>query len=141
VVNIYLPVENERTLGVPYPLAIIWEPKHLCKVRGIRQLKMGEMKGVMNSPSSNPDEKKREYYGTDRTYLDVTKKGTTYPKWNSNSLKQDTWIRGKCYRNLRYHKNIPPIHVPISIHVNLIAKRTCLQCGRKITTQKSNFIL
>lgn len=54
---------------------------------------------MSNNPSSNTDEKKCEYCGADKTYIDVTKKGTPYPKWNSNPFKEDTWICGRCYRD------------------------------------------
>jgi DNA mismatch endonuclease, patch repair protein len=92
---------------------------------------------MMNNPSSNTDEKKCEYCGANKTYIAVTKKGTPYPKWNSNPFKENTLICGKCYKNLLYHKALPPIHVRRSIRVDRIAKRVCHNCGGKTTTQKS----
>jgi hypothetical protein len=92
---------------------------------------------MMNNPSSNSIEKKCDYCGSDKTYTAVTKGGTPYPKWNSNPYKEDTWICGKCYRNLLYHKALPPIHVRRSIRMDRIAKRICYKCGGKAPTQKS----
>jgi hypothetical protein len=90
-----------------------------------------------NNPSSNPNEKKCEYCGTDRTYIAVTKNGTPYPKWNSNPFKEDSWICRRCYRNLLYHKAFPSIRVRRSIRIDRIAKRVCHKCGGKTNTQKS----
>ena len=92
---------------------------------------------MMNNLSSNTDEKKCEYCGANKTYITVTKKGTPYPKWNSNPYKENTWLCGKCYRNLVYHKALPPIQVRKSIRMDKIAKRVCHKCGGKTTTQKS----
>jgi very-short-patch-repair endonuclease len=92
---------------------------------------------MMNNPSSNTDEKKCEYCGANKTYIAVTKKGTPYPKWNSNPYKENTWLCGKCYRNLLYHKALPPIQVRKSIRLDRIAKRVCHKCGGKTTTQRS----
>jgi DNA mismatch endonuclease, patch repair protein len=92
---------------------------------------------MLNNPSSNPNKKECEYCGTDRTYIAVTKRGTPYPKWNNNPYKEDTWICGKCYRNLLYHNALPPIHVRRSIRIYRIARRVCHKCGGKTTTQKS----
>jgi very-short-patch-repair endonuclease len=86
----------------------------------------------------NPsDEKKCEYCGSDKTYLAVTKRGTPYPKWNTNPFKEDSWICGRCYRNLLYHKVLPPSQVRRRIRIARIAKRVCHRCGGKTSTQKS----
>jgi G:T-mismatch repair DNA endonuclease (very short patch repair protein) len=92
---------------------------------------------MMNNPSSNTDERKCEYCGANKTYSAVTKRGTPYPKWNSNPYKENTWLCGKCYRNLLYHKALPPIQVRKSIRMDRIAKRVCHKCGGKTTTQRS----
>jgi len=92
---------------------------------------------MMNNPTSNTDEKKCEYCGANKTYIAVTKRGTPYPKWNSNPYKENTWLCGKCYRNLVYPKALPPIQVRKSIRMDRIAKRDCHKCGGKTTTQKS----
>jgi len=92
---------------------------------------------MMNNPSSKPNEKKYEYCKSDKTYTVVTKNGTLYPKWNSNPFKENTWICGKCYKNLLYHKALPPIHVRRSTRMDRIAKRVCHKCGGKTTTQQS----
>lgn len=92
---------------------------------------------MINNLSSNTDEKKCDYCGADKTYIAVTKKGTPYPKWNSNPNKENTWICGKCYRNFLYRKALPPIHIRRSIRIDRIAKRDCYECGGKTTTQKS----
>jgi DNA mismatch endonuclease, patch repair protein len=92
---------------------------------------------MTSNPSDKVNEKKCEYCGTDRTYIAVTKNGTPYPKWNNNPFKEDSLICGKCYKNLSYHKALPPIHVRRGIRKNRIAKRICYKCGRKTTTQKS----
>ena len=52
-------------------------------------------------------EKKCKYCGSNKTYLAVNEEGNTYQKWNSNPFKNDTWICGKCYRNLLYLKTHP----------------------------------
>lgn len=87
--------------------------------------------------SSNPNERRCEYCGSDTTYIAVTKNGTPYPKWNNNPFKEDSQICGKCYRNLLYHKALPPIHVRRSIRMDRIAKRVCYNCGGKTNTQVS----
>ena len=92
---------------------------------------------MLNNPSSNTDEKKCEYCGSDKTYLAVTKNGTPYPKWNSNPLKENTLICSKCYRNLLYHKILPPSHARKSIRRERVEKRVCFKCGGKATTQAS----
>lgn len=92
---------------------------------------------MLKKPSSNPNEKRCEYCGTNTTYIAVTKNGTPYPKWNSNPFKEDSQICGKCYRNLLYHKTLPPIHVSRSIRMDRIAKRVCYKCGGKTNTQAS----
>jgi hypothetical protein len=60
----------------------------------------------MNNPSSDTDEKKCEYCGADKTYIAVTKRGTSYPKWHSNPYKEG-WICEKCYRNYLFLKPYP----------------------------------
>ena len=92
---------------------------------------------MANNLSGITNEKRCEYCGSDMTYLAVTKNGTPYPKWNSNPFKENTLICGKCYRNLLYHKALPPSHVRRGICKERIAKRVCHQCGCKTTTQKS----
>ena len=92
---------------------------------------------MSNSLSGNTSERRCEYCGNDRTYMAVTKGGTSYPKWNNNPFKEETWICGKCYKNLLYHKALPPIHVRRSIRMDRIAKRVCYKCRGKTTTQKS----
>lgn len=89
------------------------------------------------NPLEDTNERKCEYCGSDRTYIAVTKNGTLYPKWNNNPFKENTVICGKCYRNLLYHKALPPLHVRRSIRIDRIATRTCYECGGKTTTQKS----
>jgi NUMOD3 motif len=91
----------------------------------------------MNDSSNNSDEKKCEYCGTDKTYIAVTKNGTPYPKWNNNPFKEDSKICGKCYKNLSYHKALPPLHIRRGMRIARIAKRVCYKCGGKTSTQKS----
>lgn len=71
----------------------------------------------------------------------VTRRGTPYPKWNNNPFKDDSWICGRCYRNLLYHKALPPIHVRRSIRTERVAKRVCFKCGGKTTTQQNKISL
>lgn len=92
---------------------------------------------MTSNPLDNTTETKCEYCSSDRTYIAVTKNGTPYPKWNNNPFKANTVICGKCYRNLLYHKALPPIHVRRSIRIGRVAKRVCHNCGGKTTTQKS----
>jgi DNA mismatch endonuclease (patch repair protein) len=82
-------------------------------------------------------ERKCEFCGADRTYNAVTKSGTPYPKWNKNPFKEDSSICGRCYKNLLYHKALPPNHIRRSIRIERIAKRICHNCGGKSTSQKS----
>lgn len=83
------------------------------------------------------DIKKCEYCGSEKTYVAITKNGTPYPKWNTNPFKENSSICGKCYRNLLYHKALPPIHLRRSIRIDRVAKRVCFKCGGKTTTQQS----
>ena len=92
---------------------------------------------MSNSLSGNTNERRCEYCGNDRTYMAITQGGTPYPKWNSNPFKEETWICGRCYKNLSYHKALPPIHVRRGIRIARIAKRDCHNCGGKTSTQKS----
>jgi G:T-mismatch repair DNA endonuclease (very short patch repair protein) len=87
--------------------------------------------------SNYTHERRCKYCGSDKTYIAFTKNGTPYPKWNNNPFKENTVICGKCYKNLLYHKSLPPIHVRKSIRIVRIAMRTCQKCGGKTTTQKS----
>jgi len=44
---------------------------------------------MSNNPTDNNNEKKREYCGSDKTFMDVTKNGTPYSKWyKSRALLQ-----------------------------------------------------
>jgi DNA mismatch endonuclease (patch repair protein) len=92
---------------------------------------------MSNNSLDNTNGKKCEYCGSDKTYMAVTKNGTPYPKWNSNPFKENSQICGKCYRNLLYHKALPPIPVRRSIRMDRIAKRVCFKCGGKTNTQVS----
>jgi hypothetical protein len=92
---------------------------------------------MSNNLVGDSEEKRCELCGSNRTYIAVTKNGTYYPKWNSNPFKEDSLICGRCYRNLLYHKALPPSHVRRGIRIARIAKRTCHKCGGKTTTQKS----
>jgi len=57
------------------------------------------------------NEKKCEYCRSNKTHLAVNEEGTTYQKWNSNPYKENTWICGKCYRNVLYLKTHPLTYV------------------------------
>ena len=92
---------------------------------------------MTSNPLDDTNERKCEYCGSDRTYIAVTKNGTPYLKWNNNPFKESTVICGKCYRNLLYHKALPPIHIRRSIRIERIVIRTCYECLGKTTTQKS----
>ena len=92
---------------------------------------------MSNNTSVKNNEKICEYCGSDRTYIAVTTIGTRYPKWNSNPFREDSWICGRCYRNLLYHKAFPPIQVRRIIRIDRVAKRVCHKCGGKTNTQKS----
>jgi hypothetical protein len=92
---------------------------------------------MTSNPSDNVNEKKCEYCGTDRTYIAVTKNGTPYPKWNNNPFKENTLICSKCYRNLLYHKILPPSHVRRSIRMERVANQICHKCGGKTTMQRN----
>jgi len=92
---------------------------------------------MSNNLVKDSNEKRCELCGADRTYIDVTRNGTPYPKWNSNPFKEDSSLCGRCYRHLLYQKALPPIHVRHSIRIARIAKRVCHKCGGKTNTQKS----
>jgi DNA mismatch endonuclease, patch repair protein len=72
-----------------------------------------------------------------RHIMHLLRLGLPIRKWNNNPFKEDNQICGKCYRNLLYHKALPPIHVRKSIRKTRIAKRVCHHCGGKTTTQES----
>lgn len=91
----------------------------------------------MNNLSTNTDEKKCEYCGTNKTYITVTKKRAPHPKWNNYPFKEDIWICGKCYRYLLYHKALLPSHVRKGLRKARIVRRICHKCGGKIVAQKS----
>jgi hypothetical protein len=84
---------------------------------------------MSNKLVDDTKERKCEYCGSDRTYMAVTKNGTPYPKWNNNPFKEDSRICGRCYRNLLYHKALPPSHARRAIRIGRIAKRVCHKCG------------
>jgi len=83
------------------------------------------------------NEKKCEYCRSNKAHLAINEEGIIYQKWNSNPYKEDTWICGKCYRNLLYHNALPPIHVRRSIRMDRVAKRICFKYGDKTIAQKS----
>jgi hypothetical protein len=86
----------------------------------------------MNNLSTNTDEKKCEYCGTNKTYITVTKNRAPHPKWNNYPFKEDIWICGKCYRSLLYHKALLPSHVRKGLRKARIVRRICHKCGGKI---------
>ena len=92
---------------------------------------------MSNKQVDDDKEKRCEKCGIDKTYMAVTKNGTSYPKWNSNPFKENSWICGRCYRRLLRQKALPPIHVRKGIRIARIAKRVCHKCGGKTNTQKS----
>ena len=92
---------------------------------------------MSNKQVDDDKEKRCEKCGTDKTYMAVTKNRTSYPKWNSNPFKENSWICGRCYRRLLRRKALPPIHVRKGIRIARIAKRVCHKCGGKTNTQKS----
>ena len=77
---------------------------------------------------------------SDKTYPAITKNGTPYPKWYNNPLKEDSRICGKCYKNLLYHKTLPPRQVRKRIRIEKMARRVCHSVRGKATTQKSKTI-
>jgi hypothetical protein len=90
----------------------------------------------MNNPSSEINEKICEYCGSKRTYMAVTKNGTSYPKWNCNPCNENSMICGKCYKNLLYHKVLPLSHVRRGIRMKRIADQIYFQYENNIADQK-----
>jgi hypothetical protein len=92
----------------------------------------------MTNNVSNSNERICYYCGTLKTYLVRTKKGKIYPKWYNNPLKEDTWICGKCFKNLSYNNALPEGEVSRSVHIKRIEARLCHKCGGKTNIQKTN---
>jgi hypothetical protein len=52
-------------------------------------------------------EKKCKYCGSKESSLAVNEEGNTYQRRTRNPYEEDSWICGKCYRNLLYLKARP----------------------------------
>ncbi|MGI0045542.1 MAG: hypothetical protein ACRD47_17725 [Nitrososphaeraceae archaeon] len=53
------------------------------------------------------NEKKCKYCGSKESSVAVNEEGNTYQRWTTNPYEEDSWIYGRCYRNLLYLKTHP----------------------------------
>lgn len=67
--------------------------------------------------------------GSTHTYTGTTKIGKHYPHWYSNPCREDTWLCGKCFKNLGYHNRFPTKEELVELRNQRMSKRVCSDCN------------
>jgi hypothetical protein len=70
------------------------------------------------------------------TYTQKTENGVCYDHWYRNPEREDTWLCGKCLKNLRYHDKFPTNLELELIRDQRLKLRTCHECSGKTLIQK-----